>query len=74
MNSTLSENAIILALLKLMAGMAELVDAPDSKSGDGDIVWVRFPLPAPCLLQTSTEKKLTCYQCILAFAIFPCAQ
>ena len=27
--------------------MAELVDAPDSKSGDGNIVGVRFPLPAP---------------------------
>jgi hypothetical protein len=27
--------------------MAELVDAPDSKSGSSDGVWVRFPLPAP---------------------------
>ena len=31
----------------LRAGMAELVDAPDSKSGDSDIMGVRFPLPAP---------------------------
>ena len=29
------------------AGMAELVDAPDSKSGSGDTVRVRFSLPVP---------------------------
>jgi hypothetical protein len=41
------------------AGMAELVDAPDSKSGDGNIVGVRFPLPAPlCESQISVEANI----------------
>ena len=31
----------------LCAGVAELADAPDSKSGDSDIVWVRAPPPVP---------------------------
>lgn len=29
------------------AGVAELVDATDSKSVSGNRVWVRFPPPAP---------------------------
>ncbi len=29
------------------AGMAELVDARDSKSRDREVMGVRFPLPAP---------------------------
>ena len=29
-----------------LAGMAELVDAVDSKSTDLSVMWVRFPLPA----------------------------
>src|SRR5512139_614878 len=32
---------------RTQAGMAELVDALDSKSSIGDNVGVRFPLPAP---------------------------
>src|SRR6516165_2725312 len=34
------------------AGVAELVDAPDSKSGSGDRVSVRFRPPAPSLHQS----------------------
>ncbi len=30
-----------------LAGVMELVDVADSKSADGDIVWVRVPPPAP---------------------------
>ena len=36
----------LLSIIKI-AGMAELVDAPDSKSGSGNRVRVRFSLPAP---------------------------
>ena len=43
------------------AGMAELVDAPDSKSGVGDNVRVRAPLPAsPCgTVPSMTEQPIT---------------
>ena len=33
--------------IALSAGMMELADVTDSKSVDGDIVWVRVPPPAP---------------------------
>ena len=36
-----------------IAGMAELVDAPDSKSGFRKEVGVRFPLPAPLITTVS---------------------
>jgi hypothetical protein len=42
---------VIIALLqgsaRSFAGMAELVDARDSKSRDCEVMGVRFPLPAP---------------------------
>ena len=33
--------------LNIFAGVMELADVTDSKSVDGDIVWVRVPPPAP---------------------------
>ena len=41
------------------AGVMELADVTDSKSVDGDIVWVRVPPPAPRkkpLLSTRQER------------------
>ena len=32
---------------EIYAGVMELADVTDSKSVDGDIVWVRVPPPAP---------------------------
>ena len=32
---------------RIYAGVMELADVTDSKSVDGDIVWVRVPPPAP---------------------------
>ena len=47
--------------------MAELVDAPDSKSGSGNRVWVRFPLPAPTPIDpifATQERLLLGYTCV----------
>ena len=37
------------------AGVMELADVTDSKSVDGDIVWVRVPPPAPKTQGTPLE-------------------
>ena len=50
-------------MLLVPAEVVELADAPDSKSGGSDIVWVRVPPSAP---------KATVYGCFfyLFFATF----
>ena len=44
----------------------ELADVTDSKSVDGDIVWVRVPPPAPCKNESYDTKG------IATFVLFLC--
>lgn len=37
----------VFVIMNAVAEVAELVDAPDSKSGGGDTMWVRFPPSVP---------------------------
>ena len=43
--------------LRAHAGMAELVDAPDSKSGGVKPVRLRFPLPVPAALSGGPDLR-----------------
>ena len=48
-------------MIKFLYGrMAELVDAPDSKSSSSNGVWVRFPLRPPSVF----EKYTFCLRCV----------
>ncbi len=53
--SDFSERASGVRLKNINAGVMELADVTDSKSVDGDIVWVRVPPPAP---EKSTSSEV----------------
>ena len=44
-------------IIRANAEVAELVDAPDSKSGGSDIMWVRFPPSVPYFIKTQNNME-----------------
>ena len=59
------------------AGVAELVDAPDSKSGTGNSVRVQVSLPAPLSVRTLISIKkygvtVVCYATCVAINFVQC--
>jgi hypothetical protein len=50
--------------------MAELADAADSKSAEGNLMGVRFPLPAPRLQKTYSEMASTTREAIFLRWLF----
>ena len=70
---------VIRVVVLNIAGMAELVDALDSKSSEGNFMGVRFPLPAPSnflpnlyrtLLLRPPRKKTNATLCTFPY-VFP---
>lgn len=48
-------------MIKFLYGrMAELVDAPDSKSSSSNGVWVRFPLRPPSVFKNTLFVCIVC--------------
>jgi hypothetical protein len=45
-----------------IAGVVKLADAPDSKSGDRKVVWVRFPPPAPIFPRRPAPRSVVTWK------------
>ena len=59
-------------IFRCWPGVAELADAPDSKSGGRKAVWVRPPPPGPFFPSNfSSKKRFADLAGCLAFCYFP---